>query len=122
MAHWCRICGYSKPNEQFTGKGHRNHICKLCSKKPKTEIQKIEQTEEIFRFLKQSNISAKNIARLTELAASSDFKVAHLASIVLEVAKIKPGKKRRLKVLAREQRGDLLDQMRETGLIYAHHH
>lgn len=122
MAHWCRICGYSKPNEQFTGKGHRNHICKHCSKKPKTEIQKIEQTEEIFRFLKQSNISAKNIARLTQLAASSDFEVAHLASIVLEVAKIMPGKKRRLKVLAREQRGDLLDQMRETGLIYAHHH
>ncbi len=121
MGHWCRICGHSKPNEQFTGKGHRNHICKQCSKKPKADILKVEQTEEIYRFLSQSNISAKNIKRLVELCASNDAEVAQLASIVLEVARIKPGKKRRLKVLARE-RGDLLDQMRETGLIFAHHH
>jgi hypothetical protein len=42
-----------------------------------------------------------------------------LASIVFEVARIKPFKKRRLKMLA-EKRRDLLEKLEETGLIYAH--
>jgi len=47
--------------------------------------------------------------------------VAKLAGIVLDVAKVKPYKKRRLKVLAKERK-DLLIKMKETGLIYAHHY
>ena len=69
----------------------------------------------------RSNISLKNIKRLNALIQSKDKEIANLANIVLEVAKVKPGKKRRLKVLARERR-DLLLLMEETGLIYAHHH
>ena len=41
-----------------------------------------------------------------------------VAASVLEVAKVKPYKKRRLKVLA-TKRQDLLEQLEETGLIYA---
>ena len=33
MGHYCRICGRTLANEKFTGKGHKNHICKNCSKK-----------------------------------------------------------------------------------------
>ena len=121
MGHWCRICGQQKPNEKFSGKGHKNHICKLCSKKATEEIENIDHTEEIIGFLSQSNISSKNMRRLSALIESEDKEVAHLASIVFEVAMVKPGKKRRLKVLARERR-DLLEQMEQTGLIYAHHH
>ena len=121
MGHWCRICGKQKPNEKFSGKGHKNHICKLCTKRPAEEIEKIDQTEEIFGFVSQSNISLKNIKRLNVLIQSKDKEIANLANIVLEVAKVKPGKKRRLKVLARERR-DLLLLMEETGLIHAHHH
>jgi len=108
--HYCRVCGRSRPNEKFSGKGHRNHICKECSRTPKTEIDEIDQTEEIFSFLKQSHISKKNVNRLTILADSDNEKIAELAEIVLEVAKVKPHKKRRLKLLARERR-DLLEKL-----------
>lgn len=116
--HYCRICGSRKPNEAFSGKGHKNHICKTCSRLQKNEI---DQKEEIFNFLNQSHISKKNISRLNALLGSSDEEVAQLAGIVLDVAKVKPYKKKRLKFLAKEHR-DLLQKLDETGLIFAHHY
>lgn len=108
MGHWCRICGRTKPNEKFSGKGHKNHICKECSRKPREEIDEIEQSEEIFNYLNQSNISKKNIKRLEKLSCSSNQEILEYAAIVLEVAQIKPHKKRRLKFLAKEDRALLL--------------
>lgn len=87
---------------------------------PRIERDSIEQEEEIFGFLKQSHISDKNVARLKVLAASAYQRVAELAAIVLEVAQVKPYKKRRLKILAKERK-DLLLRLEETGLILAHH-
>jgi len=75
---------------------------------PKPNREVIEREEEIFNYLKESHISAKNIARLSTLAASDDPGIAELAAVAIEVAEVKPFKKRRLKVLARERR-DLLD-------------
>jgi len=75
---------------------------------------------EIFGYLKQSHISDKNVKRLKQLVDSESDKIAKLANIVLEVADVKPYKRRRLKVLARERR-DLLQKLEETGLILAHH-
>jgi uncharacterized protein (DUF4415 family) len=86
---------------------------------PKEKRDAIEEQEEIFGFLKQSHISEKNVARLKTLAASANSQTAELAGIVLEVAWVKPYKRRRLKVLARERK-DLLQKLRETGLIFAH--
>jgi hypothetical protein len=121
MGHYCRICGRIKPNEKFSGKGHRIHICKKCAQRPKEEIEKIEQGQEIYNFLSQSHISKKNITRLNILKESENPKISEYASIVLEVAKVRPYKKRRLKILARENR-PLLKKLRDTGLIMAHHH
>lgn len=28
--HYCKACGRTVPNEKFSGKGHRQHICKDC--------------------------------------------------------------------------------------------
>ena len=39
MGHYCRVCGRNRPNEKFSGKGHRNHICKDCSRKPQSELK-----------------------------------------------------------------------------------
>lgn len=39
MGHYCRICGRARANEKFSGKGHKNHICKDCSGKPKQQGQ-----------------------------------------------------------------------------------
>lgn len=33
MGHYCRVCGKTRSNEKFSGKGHKNHICKDCSGK-----------------------------------------------------------------------------------------
>ena len=121
MGHWCKICDSVLPNEKFSGKGHKDHICKKCARLPKEELDAIMKKDEIFRFLKQSNISKKNMVRLKTLSRSSNKRIAELAGIVLEVGQVKPHKKRRLKYLAREHR-DLLKKLDETGLILAHHY
>jgi len=81
---------------------------------PKNERESIEQKDEIFHFLEQSHISKKNITRLKLLVESPNRGVSYLAGIVLEVAKVKPYKKKRLKVLAKERK-DLLEKLRTSG-------
>ncbi len=121
MGHYCRICGAIRPNEKFSGKGHKIHVCRKCELKPKEERENIEQEDEIFGFLKQSHISMKNVRRLKVLALSDNERIAELANIVLEVAEVRPYKKRRLKILAKERR-DLFLKLRVTGLIFAHNY
>ena len=96
-------------------------MCKACSRLPKDERDAIEHEDEIFGYLKQSYISAKYLSRLRRLIQSQNDQIANLAGIVIEVAEVKPHKKRRLKELAR-RRPDLLDKLEETGLIMAHHY
>jgi hypothetical protein len=117
--HYCRICRNIRPNEAFSGKGHRIHVCKRCASLPKEKREEIEHEDDIFGYLNQSHISEKNVSRLKKLAVSPNEKIAELARIVLEVAEIKPYKKRRLKELARKRR-DLLQKLQETGLMLAH--
>jgi hypothetical protein len=119
MGHYCRICGRERANEQFSGKGHRIHVCKRCRAKPATERRAIEDQDDIFRFLKQSHISEKNVIRLRQMEKSDNPQVASLAGIVLEVARLKPYKTRRLKFLARKH-PELLRKLEVTGLIFAH--
>ena len=119
MGHYCRICGRQRPNEQFSGKGQRIHVCKRCKAMPKSERQVIENMDDIFRFMRQSHISEKNVARLEQMAKSENPQVAGLAAIVLEVARVKPYKTRRLKFLA-QKHPDLLRKLEDTGLVLAH--
>lgn len=121
MGHYCRMCGCVRPNEKFSGKGHRIHVCKDCSRLPKEERRRRELEEEIGGYLHQSNISKKNLARLSELVASEGPDIAKLAAVVLEVGKVKPGKRKRLSFLARNH-SDLIDRLEETGLIWACRH
>ena len=118
--HYCRTCGRHLPNEKFSGKGHRVHVCKECSALPKDERNAIDDREEIFNFLHQSHISPRNVSRLSELVGGTNQEIAALASLVLEVASVSPYKKRRLKMLGKDRR-DLLERLEETGLIIAHH-
>ena len=60
------------------------------------------------------------MTRLKELSEYSNRRIAEHASLVLEIARIKPYKRRRLKVLT-EKRRDLLKKLEDTGLIYTHH-
>ena len=40
MGHYCRICGRIRTNEKFSGKGHKNHVCKDCAGKSKRRVKK----------------------------------------------------------------------------------
>jgi ribosome-binding protein aMBF1 (putative translation factor) len=115
MGHYCRICGRQRPNEQFSGKGHKIHVCKRCSAKPKRERQVIEATDDIFGFMRQSHISDRNVVRLEQMTKSENPQVASLAAIVLKVARVKPYKTRRLKFLAQRYPG-LLQELEDAGL------
>jgi hypothetical protein len=119
MGHYCRICGRERANEQFSGKGHKIHVCKRCQRLPKTQRRAIEDRDEIFGFMEQSHISRKNVTRLEKLARSEEPRVAGLAALVLEVARVTPYKRRRLKILAR-QHPDLLRKLDEAGLLFAY--
>lgn len=120
MGRFCRICGRIRANERFSGQGHRTHVCRDCARMPAQERELIEQEQELCGYLEQSHISDKNQRRLRTLAASAQPRIRELAAIVLAVAEVKPHKKRRLKVLARE-RPDLLYALERTGLIMAPH-
>jgi ribosome-binding protein aMBF1 (putative translation factor) len=117
--HYCRICGSRRPNEAFSGKGHRIHVCKQCARLPKEEREESECKDELFSYLSQSRISDKNVSHLRKPAISPNEQIAELAGIILQVAAINPYKKRRLKELAGKN-CDLLHKLDETGLILAH--
>ena len=119
MSHWCRICGITKSNESFSGKGHSTHVCKSCQTVPKEERYAIEQHDEIFGYLMQSHISPKNVVRLRQLSLSQNQRTAELAQVALDVAFVKPFKRKRLKFLAATN-PELMKKLEDTGLIYAH--
>lgn len=117
MGHYCKICGTSKANEKFSGKGHKRHICKVCSKLPKDTLAEIKQMSELVGFLEQSHISKKNLKRLRELAEDENKGIAEKAQIILKVAEFHPYKKRRMKML-RQKKPSLILKLQENDLIF----
>ena len=116
MGHWCRICFQHRPNEKFSGKGHRDHICKECSRRPIAERDAIDQEREIHGYYKQKNISKKNLKRLNVLSESSNYEIAALAEAVLAVGRAKPHRRKRLSFLARNH-PDVMEKLGAVGLI-----
>src|SRR5437667_12700450 len=100
MGHYCRICGRVRANERFSGRGHRHHICLDCQRMPREERQRIEQVDELYGFLDQSNISNRNIERPKTLTQATDLEVRELASLLPEIARVHPTRRKRLKFLA----------------------
>jgi hypothetical protein len=94
-----RFPGMKTGNEKFSGRGHRNQICKDCQRLPRDQRDRIERMDELYGFLEQPNISRKNITRL-EILAHANSEVKDLALFILEVARVKPHKRRRWKFLA----------------------
>lgn len=87
---------------------------------PRAERDAIMQQEDIFGFLHQSNISKKNIVRLRELLGSPNSETHYLARLVLEVARVKPHKRKRYRFL-RENHPDLIAELEEEGLVESFH-
>jgi hypothetical protein len=53
MGHYCRRCGRTRANEKFSGKGHKNHVCKDCSGKSSKKANKNNWNE--------NTVATKNI-------------------------------------------------------------
>ena len=47
MGHYCRICGRTRANEKFSGKGHKNHVCKDCSGKSSRKVKMVAVNETV---------------------------------------------------------------------------
>ena len=116
MGHFCKICKKILPNERFSGKGHKIHICKKCKTMPKEKRNKILLKDEIANLLNQSNISKKNIERLSILSNSECNEVAEFATLVLKIGKVKSGRKRRLGFL-KKYHHDIYTELTEKYLF-----
>ena len=49
--HYCWCCGRRRPNERFSGRGHRQHLCRDCKKLGKEELAYRQQERNIDRLL-----------------------------------------------------------------------
>jgi len=104
MGHFCRICGRSRPNERFGGRGHRRHVCQDCRRLPREERDRIERLDELYGFLDQSNISANKMRRLKVLAGHANPEVAAVAALISDIASVLSGKRSRWLKLTRRHR------------------
>ncbi len=68
---------------------------------PREKRDRIERFDELYGFLHQSVISAKNVARLKTLSGHEDPEFAEQAALILELARVLPGKRNRWLKLAR---------------------
>ena len=46
MGHFCRICARSRPNEQFSGRGHRINVCKTRQRVAREKPDRLEHFDE----------------------------------------------------------------------------
>ena len=115
MGHYCWVCGRTRANEKFSGKGHARHVCKDCQRLPREERDAVQALRDIDGFLNQRNISDKNISRLKSLLRSPNQEVHRNAELVLAVARIAPRKRKRWGLLARQE-PELLNRLIEAGL------
>jgi len=95
MGHYCWMCGRVRSNERFSGKGRRRHLCKECASRPRQERECIRALKDINSYLDQKNISDNNIARLKYLCEFPDPDIRQRAEVVLELARVKPHKRKR---------------------------
>jgi len=114
--HYCWQCGRIRPSEAFSGRGHHRHLCKQCSRRPRAERERIRAEVDLFGFLHQKNVSAKNIARLQSLCEFDDPDVRQLARTVLEVATVAPRKRKRAGHL-RSRHPDLYSELVRLGVF-----
>jgi hypothetical protein len=49
--HYCWCCGRRRPNERFSGRGHRQHVCEECLKLGKEELAYRQHVWNIDRLL-----------------------------------------------------------------------
>ena len=119
MPHYCWTCGRSRANERFSGRGHRDHVCRECQKLPAAEQDRRRALIQMAGMLDQSRISEKNVRHLRSLASSPAADVAEWAAVLLEIARVHPGRRHRLRRLKRHP--ELWARMHRLGMVEHFH-
>lgn len=115
MPHYCWMCERLHPNEAFSGSGHRDHVCRKCSRLPGHEKERRRALNDLERMLEQSRISEKNVRYARALQSSPTPEVVEWAAVVLEIARLHPGRHRRLRRLKRHR--ELWARMQRLGIV-----
>lgn len=115
MSHYCWACDRSRRNEAFSGRGHRDHICRECQRLPAEEKSRRQALRDMQGMLDQSRISEKNVRYLRSLATSPAPDVAEWAQVLLEIARLCPGRRRRLRRLG--EHPELWARMIRLGIV-----
>jgi hypothetical protein len=116
MGKYWRICGCERPNEAFSGRGHRNGICKECSRMPKAEQQRIQDEIFLHHALEQKNISQKNVEYFSQMCLRYSGELGEKAALMVELGKVHPRRKKRYGFLYHKKR-ELYDRMVRLNLI-----
>jgi hypothetical protein len=109
------MCGQSRANEAFSGRGHRDHVCRKCQKLPVAEKERRRALIHMEGILVQSHISEKNIRYLRSLASSPAADVVERAAALLEIARVHPGRRHRLQSLKRHP--DVWAKLHRLGIV-----
>lgn len=115
MAHFCWMCERSRPNEAFSGRGHRDHVCRECEGLPTGEKGRCRALIHMQGMLEQSRISPKNVRHLRSLLSSPAADVVEWAAVLIEIARVHPGRRRRLGRL--KSHPELWARMHRLGIV-----
>ena len=115
--YYCWACDQYLANEKFSGKGHKNHICKQCAKHPKEKLSDIKKIKELFSYWDQKRLSKKNINRISMLSKATNNEVSELAQVILEVAHICPYRKKRIQRILIKKK-EIIPRLETVGLIF----
>ena len=116
MGRHCNYCNSIRPNERFSGRGHKIGLCMDCAKLPKETLRDIKDSAFLENvLLNQSNISKGNIKTLEEIAKKS-VNLSEKANLISEIGRIFPHKKKRIAKLY-QKRKDLFDKLVRYSLI-----
>ena len=81
--HYCKVCGITKANEKFSGKGHAKHICKVCWKLPKSKQYEEEMSNKLIGIAMKYHLTKSDWGQLEKATKSSNLNVRDLAKELL---------------------------------------
>ena len=89
--HYCSICGASKPNEAFSGKGHAKYICKECSSLPQERKNDLQHINQIDRIAGKYPRSRQDWVFLEKMSKNKKYpEAAEFAQMILEINRSQP--------------------------------
>jgi len=109
MGKYCRECETERPNEAFSGKGRKQHICKRC-------VRHRGYRGEIRSWLKDAELSQGQMKRLRKFTHMSNELTIELATLVHSVGEVAPQRVNRIEVI-KQDRPELLPKLESAGLL-----